>query len=90
MQVYTHAFRPLVYLLSAQHESTQSVKLLCEAAQWVARNFFGADLTPTLGILDRSAGLMAGMQEVFGQAETFFFLTCYPHIARTYAYIIRL
>ena len=38
-----HSYRPLVYMFVKQQETTESVKLLCESVNFVAKTCFGAD-----------------------------------------------
>ena len=60
----THSFRPLIYLLTKDHESTASIAFGMVALQMVAVKYTGDRLYPTVNISDFSNGLRTGMQYI--------------------------
>lgn len=48
-----------------QQETTESVKLLCHAVDWLAKTYFGKGLSPGVGIFDHSDGFMNGLKAIW-------------------------
>ena len=63
-KMITHSYRPLVYMFSKQHESAESVKLLCDSLEWVAVQYFGRQLNPLVMLMDHSDGFRGGVTAV--------------------------
>ena len=61
----THSFRPLVYMFSKQHETSESVKLLCDSVEWVALQYFGRELNPLVMLMDHSDGFRRGVTDAW-------------------------
>ena len=68
-----HSYRPLVYMFVKQQETTESVKLLCESVNFVAKTCFGADegLLPGIVNMDHSDGFRNGTLSVWNAAGTY-------------------
>lgn len=62
-KTYVHQFRPLVFLFSRNHESTESVKMAMDALLLVGEKFFQKKLRHAGVVLDHTDGLMTGMQQ---------------------------
>ena len=60
----THSFRPLIYLLTKDHESIASIAFGMVALQMVAVKYTGDRLYPAVNITDFSSGLRTGMQYI--------------------------
>ena len=60
-----HTYRPLVYMFVKQQETAESVKLLCEALNWIAENYFGSKLSPGVVVMDHSDGFRNGVLQVW-------------------------
>ena len=80
-KTYAHQFRPLVFLFSRNHESTESVKMAMDALLLVGEKFFQKKLRHAGVVLDHTDGLMAGMQQPRLSLK---FATCWPHLARKF------
>ena len=78
---YVHQFRPLVFLFSRNHESTESVKMAMDALILVGEKLFQKKLRHAGVVLDHADGLMAGMQQPRLSLQ---FATCWPHLARKF------
>lgn len=78
-----HSFRPVLHYFGKQHESEESMVMMLDGLSKVVKQFGPYDFTgimaPTIGIWDRSAGLLAGWKKIFPEKD---FATCWPHIAR--------
>ena len=62
-----NSYRPLIYMFSKQHETTESVKLLGDALNWCALAVGGACLDPGVVNMDHSSGFMQGISIVWVQ-----------------------
>ena len=80
-KTFAHQFRPLVFLFSRNHESTESVKMAMDALMLVGQKFFQKKLRHAGVVLDHTDGLMAGMQQPRLSLK---FATCWPHLARKF------
>ena len=63
-RVYRHSFRPILYVLSKDHESISSVRFGMMAMQCVSMQYAGTRLCPAINISDFSDGLRVGMQYI--------------------------
>ena len=75
----THSFRPLVYQFVKQQESEESVRMLCNAVNFLAHARFGAFLDPGVVIMDHSCGFRRGVLDIWPNAGI---NTCWPHLKR--------
>lgn len=79
------SFRPIAHLFSKQHESEEGVVMILDALDKCAQQFLGVSFfedtcaAPSIGIWDRSPGILRGWQRRFPQGA---FATCWPHVAR--------
>ena len=78
----SHSYRPLVYMFVKQQETTESVKMLCEALDEVAFIRFGVFLKPGTVNMDHSNGFRQGVLEVWPETSTY-----EQHASCTYHYI---
>ena len=76
-----HSYRPLVYMFVKQQETFESIKLLCDAVDYLAITCFGADsgLSPGIVNMDHSDGFRKGVLRVWPDAGI---NTCWPHLKR--------
>ena len=94
LQMYTHSFRPLIYMFAKNIETVESVKMAMFGLQVVATMYCGERLMPAVNISDHSDGLRSGMQyinvnwesgEQLEEAEEMPHMSDWAHIAVHYA-----
>lgn len=81
-KMITHSYRPLVYMFSKQHETAESVKLLCDSLEWVAVQYFGRQLNPLVMLMDHSDGFRGGVTAVWPN------IGAYPDVSRNVERIV--
>ena len=74
-----HSYRPCVYMFCKQQETRESVRMLCDATDFLARSRFGVGLKPGTVNMDHSCGFRQGVLDVWPDAGI---LTCWPHLKR--------
>ena len=67
----SHSYRPLVYMFVKQQETTESVKMLCEALDLMAYTRYGVFLKPGTVNMDHSNGFRQGVLDVWPDTGTY-------------------
>ena len=94
----SHSYRPLVYMFVKQQETTESVKMLCEALDEVAFIRFGVFLKPGTVNMDHSNGFRQGVLDVWPETSTYeqhasctyHYMSCIYHAYVMYLYHVRI